>query len=107
VAVQHHHTDPVEPVAAPLASTEPEPVVRPQSPPEPQHSQKVARRSPKSVGIAYLWWFFFGLFGVHHFYLGKTNRGLLYLCTGGICGLGWLIDLFTLPRQVRSGPHHR
>jgi hypothetical protein len=26
--------------------------------------------------------------------------GLLYLFTGGICGLGWIYDLFTLPRQV-------
>ncbi|WP_420312749.1 MMPL family transporter [Streptomyces sp. YS-B37] len=57
---------------------------------------------PKSLAVAYLWWFFLGLFGVHHFHLGRTGRGLLYLCTLGLCGLGWLYDAFTLPRQVRS-----
>ncbi|MGW3312743.1 MMPL family transporter [Streptomyces sp. NPDC001073] len=56
---------------------------------------------PKSLAAAYLWWFFLGLFGVHHFHLGRTGRGLLYLCTLGLCGLGWLYDAFTLPRQVR------
>lgn len=58
--------------------------------------------APKSLAAAYLWWFFLGLFGVHHFHLGRTGRGLLYLCTLGLCGLGWLYDAFTLPRQVRS-----
>ncbi|WP_328684831.1 MMPL family transporter [Streptomyces sp. NBC_00343] len=59
-------------------------------------------RVPKSVLAAYLWWFFFGLFGMHHFYLGRPGRGLLHLCTLGICGLGWLADALTLPHQVRS-----
>jgi len=27
--------------------------------------------------------------------------GILYLLTGGIFLIGWLIDLFTLPSQVR------
>ncbi|MGW6014340.1 MMPL family transporter [Streptomyces sp. NPDC055210] len=67
--------------------------------PVPQESRP---RAPKSVAVAYLWWFFLGLFGVHHFYLGRSGRGLLHLFTLGICGLGWLADAFTLPRQVRS-----
>jgi len=58
--------------------------------------------APKSVGVAYLWWFFLGLFGGHHFYLGRTGRGLVDLFTIGFCGLGWLADGATLPRQVRS-----
>ncbi|MFJ9245024.1 MMPL family transporter [Streptomyces sp. NPDC101776] len=61
-----------------------------------------APRAPRSVAVAYVWWFFLGLFGVHHFYLGRTRLGLLHLCTLGICGLGWLADAFTLPHQVRS-----
>ncbi|MFE3825927.1 MMPL family transporter [Streptomyces sp. NPDC059092] len=55
-----------------------------------------------SVGIAYLWWFPLGLFGAHHFYLGRTRRGVLYLCTVGLLGIGWLIDPFILPGQVRK-----
>jgi hypothetical protein len=56
----------------------------------------------KSVGTAYLLWFFLGGLGVHQFYLGKTGRGVLYLLTLGLCGFGPLVDLFTLPRQTRT-----
>ncbi|GAA0489763.1 hypothetical protein Ade02nite_24820 [Paractinoplanes deccanensis] len=58
---------------------------------------------PKEVGIAYLFLIFLGGFGAHHFYLGKTGRGLLWLFTfGGFFGIGCLIDLFTLPAQTRQ-----
>ena len=56
----------------------------------------------KSTGVAYLLWFFLGVLGVHQFYLGKTGRGLLYLFTFGGLLIGVLIDLFTLPAQVRQ-----
>ncbi|MGW2611680.1 TM2 domain-containing protein [Streptomyces mirabilis] len=77
-------------------------VVPPPARPEPPLRQDSTQRAAKSVAVAYLWWFFVGLFGMHHFYLGRTGRGLLHLCTVGICGLGWLADAFTLPHQVRS-----
>ncbi|QDN75914.1 MMPL family transporter [Streptomyces sp. S1A1-7] len=77
-------------------------VVPPPARPEPPLRQDSTQRAAKSVAVAYLWWFFVGLFGMHHFYLGRTGRGLLHLCTLGICGLGWLADAFTLPHQVRS-----
>ena len=54
----------------------------------------------KSKGIAYLLWFFFGLFGFHKFYLGKVGVGILYFFTFGVFGVGWFIDLFTLGTQV-------
>jgi TM2 domain-containing membrane protein YozV len=54
----------------------------------------------KSKGTAYLLWFFLGLLGVHRFYLGKTGTGILYLFSLGLCGIGWLVDLFTLGSQV-------
>jgi RND superfamily putative drug exporter len=63
---------------------------------------RTAQPHPNSLAIAYLWWFFLGLFGAHHFYLGQHRRGWLYLSTAGLCGLGWLVDPFLLPRQVRS-----
>lgn len=56
----------------------------------------------KDVGVAYLLWFFLGLFGAHQFYLGKTGRAVSYLLTCGWVGVGPLIDLFTLPSQVRQ-----
>jgi len=54
----------------------------------------------KSKGVAYLLWFFLGIFGAHRFYLEKIGTGVLYLLTGGLLGIGWLIDLFTLGGQV-------
>lgn len=56
----------------------------------------------KSVGVAYVLWFFLGVIGVHQFYLGKTGRGISYIFTLGWVGIGLLIDLFTLPSQVRK-----
>ncbi|MDN4479744.1 TM2 domain-containing protein [Demequina muriae] len=61
-----------------------------------------AIHAPKSLLLAYILWFFLGLFGVQHFYLGKIGRGLLYLLTAGVFGVGWIIDLFTLPSQTRA-----
>lgn len=53
-----------------------------------------------SVGIAYLLWLLLGLIGAHYFYMGKIGVGVLYLLTGGLLGIGWFIDLFTLKGQV-------
>jgi TM2 domain-containing membrane protein YozV/predicted transcriptional regulator len=54
----------------------------------------------KSKTTAYLLWFFFGWCSAHKFYLGKTGVGILYLLTGQLFGIGWIIDLFTLGTQV-------
>jgi len=54
----------------------------------------------KSVIWAYGFLLFFGLLGIHRFYLGKTFSGTLYLLTGGILGFGVVWDFFTLPFQV-------
>jgi TM2 domain-containing membrane protein YozV len=56
----------------------------------------------KDTGMAYLFWFLFGLVGGHRFYLGQVGWGLLYMVTGGLFFVGWIVDLFTLPAQVRA-----
>jgi TM2 domain-containing membrane protein YozV len=56
----------------------------------------------KEVGIAYLFWFFLGVVGGHKFYLGRTAIGIAYLFTLGFLLVGFFIDLFTLPGQVRK-----
>lgn len=54
----------------------------------------------KSKTTAYLLLIFLGGLGLHKFYLGKTGMGILYIFTAAFFGIGWLIDLFTLGKQV-------
>jgi TM2 domain-containing membrane protein YozV len=55
----------------------------------------------QSLLLTYVLWLFGGLFGLHKFYLGRPFIGLLYFFTGGLFLVGWIVDFFTLPRQVR------
>ena len=45
---------------------------------------------------------FLGIFGVHRFYMGKVFTGILYFFTGGLFGVGWLYDLWTLNQQINE-----
>jgi len=56
----------------------------------------------KSTLITYLLWLFGGFFGIHRFYLEKYGTGILYFLTGGVFGIGWLIDLFRIPGMVEN-----
>lgn len=56
----------------------------------------------RSTLVAYLLWFLLGILGVHRFYLGRIGTGLIWLLTGGLVGVGWLVDLFLIPRMVRQ-----
>ncbi len=76
----------------------------------------------KSVLLAYLIWFFLGLFGVHRFYLGRVVSGLCMLALHGISwilafiligylgfallGLWWLIDALLIPGITRNANEH-
>jgi tRNA A-37 threonylcarbamoyl transferase component Bud32 len=65
------------------------------------------KRKEKDLGMAHVFWVLLGLVGGHRFYLGQTGWGLLYLFTVGGFMIGWFIDLFTLPDQVRRYNEHR
>jgi len=43
---------------------------------------------------------FLGLLGLHRFYMGKWVTGIVYLCTAGLLGLGYLYDFWTLNDQI-------
>lgn len=73
---------------------------------------------PKSIGVAYLLWLFFGMLGAHRFYLGRTGTAIAILLLTLISavlsfvGIGlllflipaiWvLIDLFLIPGMARG-----
>lgn len=56
----------------------------------------------KSVLVAYLCWFFGGIFGLHLFYLERDAHAFLTWSTLGGYGLGWLSDITKIPRYVRD-----
>lgn len=60
-----------------------------------------AQLPAKDVGVAYVIWLLLGTLGGHKFYLGKPGIGVAYLLTLGFLWVGVLIDLFTIPAQVR------
>ena len=57
---------------------------------------------PYDFTVAWILLTFLGLFGVHRMYLEKWGTGILWLISGGLFGLGWLYDLWTLNDQVSS-----
>ncbi|CAH0577920.1 unnamed protein product [Chrysodeixis includens] len=56
----------------------------------------------KSVIIAYVLWLFGGIFGVHHFYLRRDRHAFVWWTTLGGFGVGWLGEIFRIPRYVRD-----
>ena len=55
---------------------------------------------PLDYTLAWILLTFLGVFGIHRFYMGKVGTGLLWLLTGGLLGVGWLYDLWTLNEQI-------
>ncbi len=50
--------------------------------------------------VAWVLLTFLGFFGVHRFYMGKWVTGIIYLCTMGLLGIGYLYDFWTLNEQI-------
>lgn len=48
---------------------------------------------------------FLGFFGIHRMFMGKWISGLIYLISGGIFGIGYLYDFWTLNEQVSELNH--
>ena len=50
--------------------------------------------------VAWILLTFLGLLGVHRMYMGKWITGIIYLFTGGIIGIGYIYDYWTLNDQL-------
>jgi len=59
---------------------------------------------PKNKWVSFCLCLFLGFFGAHKFYEGKAGTGILYLFTGGLFGIGWLIDCISL--LLKPNPYY-
>ena len=55
---------------------------------------------PLDYNLAWILLTFLGLFGIHRMYMGKWITGILYLLTGGLFGIGYIYDYWTLNDQL-------
>ncbi|WP_319524091.1 TM2 domain-containing protein [uncultured Desulfosarcina sp.] len=58
------------------------------------------RAGPVDYTLAWVLLTFLGLLGIHRMYMGKWLTGIVYLLTGGIFGVGYLYDFWTLNDQI-------
>ena len=58
--------------------------------------QVIVNGSPRDKWVAFVLAFFLGFFGAHRFYEGRTGTAILWLFTGGLFGIGWLVDWITI-----------
>lgn len=56
----------------------------------------VTSTSDKHKLTALLLCIFGGFLGLHYFYVCRVGMGILYLCTLGFFGIGWLIDILKI-----------
>lgn len=64
---------------------------------------ETSRTMAKSLFVAYFCWLIGGLFGLHHFYLGRDDHAFITFATfGGYFTLGLIRDLWRLPEYVKD-----
>lgn len=59
---------------------------------------------PKNKWLAFFLCLFLGVYGAHKFYEGRIGLGILYLFTGGLFVIGWIVDCICL--LTRPNPYY-
>lgn len=54
------------------------------------------RGKAKSKWVSFALCLLGGEIGLHKFYEGKIGMGILYLCTFGLFGIGWIVDIIKI-----------
>jgi TM2 domain-containing membrane protein YozV len=66
------------------------------------------QKSSVNLSLAYILWGlgFFGLCGLHRFYLGKPVSAIIWFLTFGGFFIGQIVDLFLIPSMVQERNHY-
>lgn len=54
-----------------------------------------------STLMGYIMWVF-GFLGIHRFYYGRQISGTIYFFTFGLLLIGWIVDLFLMPKLCKE-----
>lgn len=68
--------------------------------------QPVCARNLKKIDkmTALILCIFLGWCGAHKFYEGKVGMGILYIFTGGLFGIGWIVDIISI--ATKPNPYY-
>ncbi len=59
------------------------------------------RGQTHSTLMGYIMWVF-GFLGIHRFYYGRQISGTIYFFTFGLLLIGWIVDLFLIPKLCKE-----
>lgn len=64
------------------------------------YQQNLNQTDLKSKLVTVLLWWFLGAWGIHRFYVGKIGTGIIWFLTGGVFGIGYIVDFIKLFRNT-------
>ncbi|MCK5711141.1 MAG: NINE protein, partial [Hyphomicrobiaceae bacterium] len=69
---------------------------RPSNVPPPQHAARMVSPYKRVWALLLSAGIFLGFGGLHRFYVGKVGTGILWLLTGGLLGIGQIVDIIMI-----------